>query len=75
MPGRRVDRDSIRRTLGPAERLCRVASSIFIAFGYFFIAGFTLALGTGGYFSPWLAAWLPNLVFAGAAIWLTRRVR
>jgi lipopolysaccharide export system permease protein len=52
-----------------------VASSIFIAFGYFFIAGFALALGTGGYVPPWVAAWLPNALFAGVAIWLTQRVR
>lgn len=52
-----------------------VASSIFIAFTYFFIAGFMLALGTGGYVAPWVAAWLPNALFAGAAVWLTQRVR
>lgn len=52
-----------------------VASSIFIAFSYFFVAGFALALGTGGYIPPWLAAWLPNALFAGAALGLIRRVR
>jgi len=52
-----------------------VAGSIFIGFAYFFIAGFSLALGTGGYIAPWLAAWLPNALFTGAAIWLTQRIQ
>lgn len=52
-----------------------VASSIFIAFAYFVLMRFALALGTGGYLPALLAAWLPNLAFAGAGIWLTRRVR
>ncbi len=52
-----------------------VASSIFIAFAYFFIAGFSLALGTGDYIAPWLAAWLPNALFTGAAIWLMQRIQ
>ncbi|MCB1126032.1 MAG: LptF/LptG family permease [Verrucomicrobiae bacterium] len=52
-----------------------VASSIFIAFVYFVLNRFALALGTGGYLPALLAAWLPNLAFAGTGIWLTRRVR
>jgi lipopolysaccharide export system permease protein len=52
-----------------------VASSIFIAFAYFIMLRFGLALGTGGYLEPWAAAWLPNLLFALAGIWLTQRVR
>jgi len=52
-----------------------VASSIFIAFAYFIMMRFLLALGTGGYVEPWAAAWLPNLLFALAGIWLTQRVR
>jgi len=52
-----------------------VAGSIFICFGYFILQQSSLALGTGGYLAPWLAAWLPNVVFATAAIWLIGRVR
>lgn len=52
-----------------------VASSIFIGFSYFVFASVCLALGTGGYVAPWLAAWLPNALFAAAGIGLTQRVR
>lgn len=52
-----------------------VASSIFICFAYFVLLKLGLALGTGGYLPGWLAAWLPNILFSGAAVWLTMRVR
>ncbi len=52
-----------------------VASSIFIAFAYFMLLKLGLALGTGGYVPPWLAAWSPNILFAGTGLLLTRRVR
>jgi lipopolysaccharide export system permease protein len=52
-----------------------VAGSIFICFGFFVIQQFSLAFGSGGYLPPWLAAWLPNMVFAGTGLWLTARVR
>jgi lipopolysaccharide export system permease protein len=52
-----------------------VASSIFICFAYFVLLTLGLALGTGGYLPPWFAAWLPNIVFGGAAIYLISRVR
>ena len=41
-----------------------VAGSIFICFGFFVVQQFSLAMGSGGYWPPWLAAWLPNMVFA-----------
>ena len=52
-----------------------VAASIFICFAYFVLQRFGMALGTGGYLPPPLAAWTPNLLFGGAGIWLTTRVR
>ena len=52
-----------------------VAGSIFICFGFFVVQQFSLAFGSGGYLPPWLAAWLPNMVFAGTGLWLTARVR
>lgn len=52
-----------------------VASSIFICFAYFILLKVGIALGTGGYLPGWLAAWLPNLLFGTAAIFLTMRVR
>ncbi|MBU6400513.1 MAG: LptF/LptG family permease [Verrucomicrobia bacterium] len=50
-----------------------VANSITICFAYYILLRLGLALGTGGYLPPWLAAWSPNLLFAGAGIWLTQR--
>jgi len=32
-------------------------------------------LGLGGRLPPWLAAWLPNLVFGATGLVLTARVR
>lgn len=52
-----------------------VASSIVICFAYFVLQQLTLALGTGGYLPPWLAAWLPNMTFGTAGLLLTSRVR
>ena len=52
-----------------------VAASIFICFAYFILQRIGLALGTGGYLPPLIGAWLPNVLFGGAGLWLTRRVR
>jgi lipopolysaccharide export system permease protein len=52
-----------------------VASSIVICFAYFVLQQLGLALGTGGYIIPWLAAWLPNLSFGLLGLWMTARVR
>jgi lipopolysaccharide export system permease protein len=52
-----------------------VASSVFICFAFFVLARFGSALGTGGYITPWLAAWLPNILFAAGALLLLRRFR
>jgi len=50
-----------------------VASSIFICFIYFILQRLGLTLGTGGHLPAWLAAWLPNFVFASIGIILTSR--
>ncbi len=52
-----------------------VAGSIFICFAYFVVQQVGLALGSGGHLPAWLAAWLPNLIFAMAGLLLTARVR
>lgn len=52
-----------------------VAGSIFICFGFFVVQQFSLAFGSGGYLPPWLAAWLPNMIFAGTGLALMARVR
>ncbi|HVK58703.1 MAG TPA: LptF/LptG family permease, partial [Candidatus Kapabacteria bacterium] len=55
--------------------LVGVASSIFIVFIYFVLLRIGLALGTGAYIPPWLAAWLPNVFFAGMGLYLTWRIK
>ncbi len=52
-----------------------VASSIFICFVFFVVKDLTLALGSGGYVAPWLAAWVPNAFFAATGLALMWRVR
>lgn len=52
-----------------------VASSIVICFTYFVLVQVGLALGTGGYVSPWLAAWGPNLLFGLAGFLFAWRLR
>lgn len=52
-----------------------VAGSIFIAFSFFILLRFSLALGTGGYLPGVVAAWLPNVAFATTGIILTKRLR
>jgi lipopolysaccharide export system permease protein len=52
-----------------------VASSILICFTYFVLLQLALALGTGGYVVPWIAAWSPNAFFALVGLALTWRVR
>jgi lipopolysaccharide export system permease protein len=52
-----------------------VASSITICVIYFVLQQLGLMFGNMGVVSPWLAAWLPNLVFAAAGIWMSTRVR
>ena len=52
-----------------------VAGSIFICFAYFVLQRVSLALGMNGQLPGWLAAWLPNVVFAAAGIAMTARVR
>jgi lipopolysaccharide export system permease protein len=52
-----------------------VASSILICFCYYVLQQLSLALGSGGYLLPLLAAWLPNLLFAATGIFLTWKAR
>jgi lipopolysaccharide export system permease protein len=52
-----------------------VAGSIFICFAYFVLMQVGLALGSGGWLAPWLAAWLPNIFFTLLGVFLINRVR
>lgn len=51
-----------------------VAGSIFICFAYFILQRVSFDLGVGGYLSPILAAWLPNIIFGGAGLFLMARL-
>ncbi len=50
------------------------ALSIIIVFLYYTAMQTTRALGEAGYLVPFLAAWLPNLVFGGMGLGLLTRV-
>jgi lipopolysaccharide export system permease protein len=63
------------RTNSRRNVMVGVASSIFIVFAYFILLRVGLALGTGGYIPPWLAAWLPNALFATAGLLLTWKLK
>ena len=52
-----------------------VASSIVICFAYFVLLQMGLALGSGGFVYPWLAAWAPNVLFSLGGIIATWRLR
>jgi lipopolysaccharide export system permease protein len=52
-----------------------VAASITIFFVYFLLQQFGFAFGQAGQVPPWLGAWLPNLVFGIAGLWMMARVR
>jgi lipopolysaccharide export system permease protein len=52
-----------------------VASSLFICFAYFILQRISMGLGVGGTLPPFLAAWLPNLVFGLAGLVLMWRTR
>jgi lipopolysaccharide export LptBFGC system permease protein LptF len=52
-----------------------VAGSIFICFAYFILQKISFGLGVAGYLPPFVAAWLPNILFGGAGLALLSRVR
>jgi lipopolysaccharide export LptBFGC system permease protein LptF len=52
-----------------------VAGSLAIGFSYFVLQRLGFALGQSGQVTPWMAAWLPNIVFAATGLFLTSRVR
>jgi lipopolysaccharide export system permease protein len=52
-----------------------IAGSIFICFSYFVLQQVSLAFGMNGQLPPWLAAWLPNLLFSTIGAVLIMRTR
>ncbi len=60
---------------GRRNAFAGVAGSVFLCFVYFVLMRFGLTLGTGGSVPPWLGAWLPNILFGGAAGLMIARMR
>ncbi|HTR43195.1 MAG TPA: LptF/LptG family permease, partial [Pseudomonadales bacterium] len=52
-----------------------VAGSIFICFAFFVLSRLCEAFGANGSWPAWVAAWVPNIVFALLGIILTARIR
>ena len=52
-----------------------VAGSVFICFTYFVLQAVFFAFGMSGYLPGWVAAWLPNFIFAAVGIVMTLRTR
>ena len=52
-----------------------VAGSVGICFFYFVLLRWGLALGTSGHIPPVVAAWLPNVVFAGMGLGFLLKLR
>jgi len=50
------------------------ALGLVISFGYYETMAFFTTLGKGGFISPFFAAWIPNLIFLAAGIYLFTRV-
>jgi lipopolysaccharide export LptBFGC system permease protein LptF len=52
-----------------------VAGSLFICFGYFIMQRIAMGLGVAAIWPPFLAGWLPNLVFGLTGLVLIWRAR
>jgi len=50
--------------------LSSVAAAVFLVFSMNFLVHLFLALGEGDRVSPWVAAWTPNVLFAGIGLYL-----
>lgn len=64
-------------TAGGARRpaMRSVAFGVCALFGFYFLVNVGMILGKRAILEPWLAGWLPNLVFLGIGGWLTWRLR
>ena len=50
-----------------------LALGVLISVAYVLMSRFTIVFATKGNFTPWLASWLPNILFALLAIYLFKR--
>jgi lipopolysaccharide export system permease protein len=52
-----------------------IGAGIVIGFSYWLVFAFTMSLGRSGTLPPFLAAWLANVLFGAASIFMFLRVR
>jgi LPS export ABC transporter permease LptG/LPS export ABC transporter permease LptF len=62
-------------TTGRRGALYGIGLGIVIALSYWIMMSLFVALGRGGLLVPWLAAWAPNIIVLGAALYLFLTVR
>ncbi len=52
-----------------------IGAGLVIGFSYWLIYAFGMSLGRSGTLPPIPAAWLGNIIFGGASVWLFRRIK
>jgi LPS export ABC transporter permease LptG/LPS export ABC transporter permease LptF len=62
-------------TTGRRGALYGIGLGIVIALSYWITMSIFVALGRGGLLAPWLAAWAPNIIVLGTALYLFLTVR
>jgi lipopolysaccharide export system permease protein len=61
------------QTVRQTGRYGSVALAIVLVFVYYVLMSLGRAMGRVGYVDPWLAAWLPNMIFGGVSLGLLWR--
>ena len=62
-------------TTGRHGAMYGIGIGIILAFGYWLVASIFAAIGSAGLLTPLLAAWAPNVLFGGSAVYLLLAVR
>jgi len=62
-------------TSGRKGALLTVMLAIGFMFLYYFIVHFGMILGKREIITPWIAGWLPNILFTGLGFYLLRKIR
>ncbi|MCH7746769.1 MAG: LPS export ABC transporter permease LptG [Acidobacteria bacterium] len=62
-------------TTGRHGAMYGVGIGIVLAFSYWLVAGIFAAIGSAGLLTPLLAAWAPNVLFGGSAVYMLLAVR
>jgi lipopolysaccharide export LptBFGC system permease protein LptF len=62
-------------TMGRRGAMYGIGLGVVLAITYWVTAQVFAAFGTGGLLAPTLAAWAPNILFSGGAVYLLLTVR